>query len=500
MELRPYQAAAIRAMREALGRGKRRIILYSPTGSGKTEMGMQIVRGAITKGKTVLFACNRINLVTQTSRRFRKSNIEHGVIQGQNTHKAWEKVLVCSIQTLAKRGFPEGVDLLLIDEAHGAVAEAYRNLIASAKCPVIGLTATPFSKGLGKVHPEVGGALFEEIVPAATINELIALGFLVDLDIYAPSTPNLKGVKITAGDYNEKQLGDRVNTKELVGDIVQTWLKLGAGQRTVCFATNIAHSQEIVAQFTAAGVRAAHIDCFTDDHERQRILTDLEDGHLEVVSNVSVLAEGWDCPAVSCMILARPTKSLTRYIQMAGRVLRPHPGKTKGLMLDHSGSCATLGFPTDDLPLVLDDGNSPKPSAAEEEVRMESMPRACPACKFMMPKGAYKCPACGHEHKRESKVVQTAGELVKLKKATPEAKQDFFSQLIDVQHRKGYADGWTAHKYKEHFGVWPRGLRHESKPVGAEVKNFLTSQAIRYAKGKEKQNALSGWQKDALNA
>jgi superfamily II DNA or RNA helicase len=448
----------------------------------------------------VLFACNRINLVSQTSRRFRKANIEHGVIQGQNTHKAWEKVLVCSIQTLAKRGFPEGVDMLLIDEAHGAVAEAYRNLIASAKCPVIGLTATPFSKGLGKTHIEIGGPLFESIVPAATISELIELGFLVDLDIYAPSTPNLKGVKITAGDYNEKQLGERVNTKELVGDIVKTWMRLGAGQRTVCFATNIAHSQEIVAQFTAAGVRAAHIDCFTEEADRAKILADLEDGALEVVSNVSVLAEGWDCPAVSCMILARPTRSLTRYIQMAGRVLRPHPGKIRGLMLDHSGSCSTLGFPTDDLPLELDDGNRPKPTAAEEEVRMESMPRACPACKFMMPKGAYKCPACGHEHKRESKVVQTAGELVKLRKAKPEEKQRVYSELLDHQRRKGYSDGWTAHKYKEYFGVWPRGLNGLRRPTGPEVHNFIVSRAIAYAKGQEKKNALDGWQQDAISA
>jgi len=131
---------------------------------------------------------------------------------------------------------------------------------------------------------------------------------------------------------------------------------------------------------------------------------------------------------------------------------------------------------------------------------MESMPRACPACKFMMPKGAYKCPACGHEAKRESKVVQTAGELVKLKKATTEEKQSFYSQLIDVQHRKGYADGWTAHKYKEHFGVWPRGLNNVATPVGTEVKGFLTHQAIKYAKGKEKANALTGWQQDAISA
>lgn len=483
MELRPYQQKAITKLREAMMRGSKRIMLYSPTGSGKTEMGMAVIRGAMAKGKRVVFACNRITLIKQTSRRFHKAGIRHGVIQADNTTSAWEQVLVVSIHTLASRGFPEGTDLLVIDEAHGATSDMYKKLVFASKCPVVGLSATPFTKGLGKVHPELEGALFEEMVVAASIQELIDAGYLVDVDVYAPSTPNLKGVKITAGDYNEKQLGERVDQKELIGDIVEHWIKLAGGQKTVCFATNIAHSKHIVEQFTAKGIRADHIDCFTDDDERSRILFALEDGQLDVVSNVSVLAEGWDCPAVSCMILARPTRSLSRYIQMVGRVLRPAEGKTKALMLDHSGSCAHLGFPTDDLPLELDDGNKPKPSAKEEEERLERMPKPCPKCHFVSIKNP--CPACGHERAMPNKVVQKAGELVKLRKASHHEKQMVYSQLETYRKQKGYANGWLSHKYKEYFGVWPKELRQQPMPITPEIKNWILSRQIAFAKAQE---------------
>lgn len=487
MELRKYQKSAIEALRAALRGGRRRVILYSPTGSGKTEMAIEIIKSAEAKGKRIMFVANRIQLVGQSSRRLMRSGLRHGVIQGQNSHSSWEKILVCSIQTLASRGYPDGVDLLVIDEAHGAAGtEAYRELMLHAKCPVIGLSATPFSRGLGKHYDDLAGPLFEEIVPAATIADLIEEGFLVDVDIYAPSEPDLKGVKITAGDYNEKQLGERVNKANLVGDIVEQWLKLAGNKQTVCFATNIAHSKNIVDQFIAKGIRAEHIDCFTEEDERAAILRRLEKGDTRVVSNVSVLAEGWDCPQVEVMILARPTKSLVRYIQMVGRVLRPAAGKDRALMLDHSGTAKRLGFPTDDLPLELDDGRpKPKATAAEEQEKEEALPKVCEKCSYVKPAKVHKCPRCGWEPRRPDKVAYEAGQLVKIErsKATREQKQDFYSQLLTVQKDKGYAHGWVSHKYKEKFGVWPVNMVDRAAPVTPEVRGYLQYLNIKRAKG-----------------
>jgi superfamily II DNA or RNA helicase len=317
--LRPYQALAVQNLRQSLARGAGRLMLCSPTGSGKTEIGMALVKGARSKHKRVAFLCNRIHLVNQTSRRFAKSKISHGVIQGENTRNIYEPVLVGSIQTVARRGLPE-VDLLIIDEAHTvAGSKEYRAVIAAAKCPVIGLSATPYARGLGKHYAELGGPLFEQMVIAATIPELIADGFLVDCDIYAPSEPNMTGIKQSRNafgemDYSDADVGRATDKPELIGDIVKHWFKLAKGTPTVCFASNISHSKHIVEQFRAAGVAAEHIDCYTDEDERKAILARMESGETLIISNVGILAEGWDFPACRTLILARPTRSLIRYM------------------------------------------------------------------------------------------------------------------------------------------------------------------------------------------
>jgi superfamily II DNA or RNA helicase len=487
---RPYQLLAIQNLRSSLAEEYIRVLLYSPTGSGKTEIAMSIIKSARAKGKRVAFLCNRITLVKQTSRRFTKSGITHGVIQGSNTFGVHAEVIVASIQTVSRRGLPT-VDLLIIDEAHGvAGSKDYRAVIAAAKCPVIGLTATPFARGLGKHYHEIGGALFEQLVVAATIPELIADNYLVDCDVYAPSEPDMTGIKQSRNafgemDYSDADVGRATDKPELIGDIVKHWLRLANGTPTVSFASNITHSQHIVAQFNAAGVPAEHIDCYTDEAERQAILKRIETGETLVISNVAILAEGWDFPACKTLILARPTRSLIRYIQMAGRVLRPHESKTRALILDHSGTVARLGFPTDEFPLELDDGTPRQAGASKDQVK--KLPKACPSCSYVKPAAVHQCPVCGFAPEKRSDVTVKDGDLVLVtkKKAGRIAKQAFYSQLIAIAESKGYRDGWVGHKFKEYFGVWPRGLTRVAAEPTAEVKNFLKHLQIRHAKSKE---------------
>jgi superfamily II DNA or RNA helicase len=491
--LRPYQAAAVQNCRHSMAGGAQRIILCSPTGSGKTEIGMAFVKAARAKGKRVAFLCNRIHLVEQASRRFRKAGISHGIIQGSNTREAWAPVLVASIQTVARRGLPE-VDLLIIDEAHAvAGSKDFREVIRLAKCPVIGLSATPYARGLGKHYGDLGGALFEQMVVAATIPELIADGFLVDVDVYAPAEPDMTGIKQSRNafgelDYSDTDVARAVDKPELVGDIVEHWMRLAKGTPTVCFASNIAHSQHIVQQFIAAGVPAEHIDCYTDDEERAAILKRIETGETQVISNVGILCEGWDMPACKTMILARPTRSLIRHIQMAGRVLRPFPGKERALILDHSGSVSRLGFPTDEFPLELDDGTPRKAGAGGD--RPEKLPKACPSCSYMKPAGVHQCPVCGFAPAKQSDVTVGEGELVQLKRKAPKMeKQAFYSQLVAIAEAKGYRDGWIAHKYREYFGVWPRGLQDVAVEPTKAVYDFLKHLQIRHAKAAKAKGA-----------
>jgi len=495
LTLRPYQSLAVQNLRRALAGGIVREMLCSPTGSGKTEIGMALVRGARSKHKRVIFLCNRVHLVEQTARRFAKAGISHGIIQGENTTRVYESVLVASIQTVVRRGLPE-VDLIIIDEAHTVAGSGeYRAVLAAAKgVPVIGLSATPYARGLGKHYDELGGPLFEHMTVAATIPELIDAGYLVDCDVYAPSEPDMTGIKQARNafgdmDYTDADVGRAANKPELVGDIVTHWLRLAAGTSTVCFAANIAHSRHIVERFRAAGVAAEHLDAYTDPEERRAILRRMETGETMVLSNVAILAEGWDHPACRTMILARPTRSLIRYIQMAGRVLRPFPGKERALILDHSGTVSRLGFPTETQTLELDDG-TPRDAKGGQEEREKPLPKACPSCSYV--KAVHKCPVCGFAPERRSDVQVRAGDLVPLKKK-PKAqkidKQEFYSQLLTVAQDEGFKPGWVSHKYREYFGVWPRGMQNVSAPAGREVLGILKHLHIKGAKQREAQHA-----------
>lgn len=485
--LRDYQTATLDVLRGEFAAGKKRVMLYAPTGAGKTEMGIEMIRGAAAKGRRTLFVANRIDLVGQTSRRFRQSELDHGILQSGNTFGTWKDVVVASIQTLARRGFPDA-DFVVIDEAHGcAGSKAYRDMLAAyAGKPVIGLSATPFSRGLGKVYPF--GALFESIAAATTIRELVELGFLVDCDIYAPSEPDLSGVKIVAGDYHEKQLGEAVDKPVLVGDIVTHWLRLAKDTQTVCFATNIAHSKHIVEQFKAVGVPAEHLDCYTDERERQAILERVASGETRVISNVAILAEGWDAPRVETMICARPTRSLIRWIQMAGRILRPFPGKERALLLDHSGSAKLLGYPTDDLPLVLDDGKPKKESKTRSAE--EPLPKACPSCKYLKPAKVHTCPRCGFAPEKRTDVTTQEGTLTKLKRVKPKIttaeKERIYAELCGYADAHGYRKGWSYHKLKEYCGTYP-SRNVEPRTPSEETLRWIRHTQIRYAKHKEKE-------------
>lgn len=494
--LRPYQQFAEQEVRNAMAGGAKRVATYLPTGGGKTLTATSIITKALVKGRKIVFLANRKQLVQQTSAVLHRYGITHGILQADNTRRIHERVLVASIDTVHVRGLPDDVGLLIIDECHGvAGSKKYLTmLLRYNNVPVIGLSATPFAVGMGKHYDKLGGPLFEYLVVGATIKELIDGGYLVDCDVYAPSEPDLKKVRSSTGmdgllDYNERQLAEAIDKPNLIGDILTHWRKLANGKQTVVFSTTIAHSKHIVEIFNAAGVVAEHIDYHYGDDERAAILGRFARGETMVLSNVSLLSEGWDCPVCEVMILARPTRSLIRYIQMVGRVLRPAPGKTKALLLDHSGSTARLGHPCDDLPLFLDDG-TPKAATKQQVERRESLPKPCPACSFMRPAGVHECPKCGFRPERQSDVLVVDGELVKLERKRPikkETGQHVYSQLLAYAEAKGFKAGWAYHKYAEFFGgKHPNGLRQVPATPTPEILGWIKSRQIAAAKAREK--------------
>jgi superfamily II DNA or RNA helicase len=365
-----------------------------------------MIAGAVARRAHVVFVGHRRELTEQTSANLYAAGVDHGIVQAGFPARPGALVQVCSIRTLRARAMRTQsidlppADLLFIDECHHARARPYERLIAShPNAILIGMTATPCrgdGRGLGNI--------FEVLVEAPSVAELTSLGFLVPAKIFAPVRPDLSGISVERGDY-ETQLAKRVDTAQLVGDIIEHWLRLGENRPTVVFAVNVAHSQHIQREFTKAGVACGHIDGSTPVEERTRTLAELAAGKLKVVSNRMVLTEGWDCPIASCEVIARPTKSLGLFRQMIGRILRPAPGKTDALVLDHAGGVFARGLPDDHIHWTLDQ-DSRAENRQHDARGTQHAPQlvTCPKCSAVRMEGR-PCPVCGWRPQRPPRPV-----------------------------------------------------------------------------------------------
>ena len=488
MQLRDYQQRAIDELRQALGTGKRRPVVQSPTGSGKTVIAAAIVNMARNKGKRVLFCVPAISLIDQTVERFRQNGIyEIGVMQGQHEMTDYDQpVQVCSVQTLARRTIP-AADLVIIDECHLCfkLFDDWMNREEWKRIPFIGLTATPWAKGMG------ASGRWDHLVIGSTLQDLIDLGHLSSFRVFAPAHPDLTGVKTVAGDFDLKGLGHAMDKKALVADIVTTWLERGQNRSTICFAVNRVHAKHIQEQFKASGVEAEYMDAYTSLDDRQAIIRRFEAGEVKIICNVGVLTTGFDSD-VRCIILARPTKSEILYVQMIGRGLRTAGGKSDCLVLDHSDTTIRLGFVTDIGTSKLHDGTANR-QAVEKTA---PLPKECPSCAFLKPPKLRKCPSCGFEPVAKPDVENEEGELyeltpgkrVKLDTFSMFEKQQWYSQLTLHANLRGYKPGWAYWAYKDKFKVGPDSSL-SSKPapfVSYEVQNWITARNIRKAKQKDK--------------
>lgn len=497
LKLWPKQEEVLQELRSNWKTSKTHLV-YANVGFGKTAIAAAITSGFIQRGLRVLFLAPYTTLVEQTAARFMEYGLpKPGIIwQKHEWTDSSKLVQIGSVDTLIRRDFPE-IDLLIVDECHIRRSKLLE-IIENADFPVIGLSGTPFTKWLG--------TYYDNLVKVTTMREMIDQGYLSDFEIYAPYSPDLSEVKTsnTAGfgsDYVEDQVAEIMGGFDVVADITSTWLQSGENEPTIAFCVNVAHANLVANDFSRAGVECEVMTAKTPKDERTAIIKRFEMGITRIICNVGVLVAGFDSD-VRCIIYARPTKSEIRWIQCLGRGLRTAPSKKRCLIFDHSGSVHRLGYPDSIEKYSLDsssDGMEKAERILKEIERIEKLPKECPSCKFMKPAGMHECSKCGFMPRMGEDVdVDRTRELVALNKklekpVTKEDKQRFYSELIGFWNEKrrdgkNWSKGWIAHKYKEKFQVWPKGLNDAPLDPSKETRNYITSLNIRNAKRKPTAN------------
>lgn len=469
IELRDYQLESVERLRQGIRDGHRSQILCAPTGSGKTVIAAHLMGETNRKFKRAAFVVDRINLVDQTSAVLQTYGLDHGVIQaGHWRFRPYERLQVCSAQTLEKRGFFDQCDLLIVDEAHcirKQTAEFIKNVPG---LKVLGLSATPFARGLGE--------LYTNFVNVTTTNKLVEQGHLVPLRMYAAKAIDMTGAKVVAGEWAEKEIEER--GLKIVGDVVGEWIDkttrhFGGPVKTIVFSATVEHGHELCRQFNDAGFNFQQISYKDKGDEKRRELIEefrKPDSTINGLVSCEVFTKGFDVPDILCGIAARPyRKSFSSHIQQLGRAMRSSPGKTEALWLCHSGNL--LRFHRDTTELFengvsgLDDTERDRKARAEPTEREKQLWKC--ACGFLMPSGAQRCPACGKERARLSLVENVDGEMIAIDHKKPEVpaylkdRDAVWRQLCGLSLERKRGDEEKARKFalaqfKSIYGAFPR--------------------------------------------
>lgn len=443
MKPRSYQELSNQLIREEFKKGNKKVLLHLATGAGKTFIFSRIIKSVAAKGNYVLMVVRSRHLVDQASQRLCREFVPHGVLMANyNRYRPHELIQICSIDTLRARKLKPKASMIIIDEAHQATSDTYKYFAAQyPDAFFLGVTATPFTtKSIEHIA--------NKIISPITMQSLIDQRYLVNARYFSPFVPDLIDVKtMSAGDYNQGQLAEAMDKNEIIGDIVSTWIKRGEDRPSLVFAVNIQHSKSITESFCNAGIKAEHMDADTNLLERKKIIRRHENGETKIICNVGVLCTGIDIPWLSCIIMARPTKSYILYIQQAGRGTRPFNCKYDFLLLDHAGNINRHGFLTDPKEPTL---------KGKKIIEIKLKITTCKKCFGVYKSSLGSCPYCGFKKEIKSKLRQMItidGELRELSQVSFNERIIYEIKKLKKQARNsGYKMGWVYYQLKMKYG------------------------------------------------
>jgi superfamily II DNA or RNA helicase len=450
--LRDYQQDLISKTFAAWSSGMRKVLLQLSTGGGKTIIFAVVASELTCRGEGVLVVAHREELILQAADKMAvTTGVQPGIIKAG--YKPTDSLIqVGSIQTLARRKTYPKAELVIVDEAHHASAASYRKLLdAYPNALILGVTATPRREdgyGLRDV--------FDHLVCSISTLELITLGYLTEYKLIAGFKYSKHKVP-QKRDFTKKEL-EQVASDYKPEEVLKQWNNFCAGKKTILFAVNVMHSKAIAAKFRAAGISCEHLDGETPQSERKAILDRFKSGTTKIISNCAILTEGFDCPDSEAVVIARPTTSVTLWLQMLGRVLRPAPGKNYATILDMTDNWFRLGRPCDNREWSLD------PVSCDPDTLGV---RCCPSCHhafkpmpalirtkeyFNSAKAEFvthyevDCPNCGKSFKwvlEESSGIENDGvpiiistEGIEFKEVPPEVRPSLLLPILQAKKRK----------------------------------------------------------------
>lgn len=472
MKLRKYQIDAITGVRDQFYAGKKRVILVSPTGSGKTVVFSTIAKNIVAKEKRALILVHRDQLLKQASESLRGMGIEHNLFKAgssKHCHLMKERIMVASIQSYIKHCSKlPAFDLIIIDESHRSCSPSYRIVFDTYRASYfLGVTATP-----KRLDGQPLGDMYEVMVHGPTTKELIDDGYLSPYRAFIGVPPDLSGVKKTMGDYNLAALSEAMKDKKITGDCIKSYREHSNGLPAIAFCVNIAHAMDTAQQFRDAGYNAIHVEGGQSKDYISEGLAGLASGKYHVICSCDLISEGVDVPVVTTAILLRPTMSIAMARQQIGRIMRPVYAKgmpldtaeqrkeamRKGvkpnaIILDHAGVLSNHGLPDTDIAWSLEDETKKKTTGAKSAgaglIRCE--------CQAKYPAALSACPRCGKSKPVADNGIDVAdGEMMEI---TEQLKKQFNeSQAIrswEMKTKKalekkaldmGYKSGWVYHR------------------------------------------------------
>lgn len=426
IELRDYQKQLIRDIKKSLNSGKKSAVAVLGCGGGKSIIQAMIAKSATDKGNRVLFLVHRRELCEQITQTFTNCSVD------------MEMCDAMMVQTASRRleALPE-YQLIITDECHHSLARTYRKIYDRYDCIRLGFTATPCRLNQGGL-----GEVYEDLITSVSTQWLIENHYLAPYRYYSVKLADTSHLHTRAGEYNQDEVAELMQSGQIYGDTVKQWERLAKGKKTIVYCASVQASRDTAESFRKAGYTCYSLDGTSATEERQRVLERFRNGEIKILCNAELFGEGLDVPDCECTVLLRPTQSLTLYIQQSMRSMRYMPGKT-ATIIDHVGNCYLHGLPDDDRKWTLE----PK-SKQENMVKI----RECPKCFSVYPPTKDRCPYCGHvatkEVKRKDKKTVEV-DLVEMKRQEDirntrlsDADLRTWAEVVEFQKLHSYKFAW----------------------------------------------------------